>query len=621
MLHLIDPILLTVRKTLIFFLFCTSTLFASTNDSLKGANKVFPLKYYTVSQFEYPDSVSFVFNTLLDFHNYLDKNTLGNIGLANNDFNYRTNRTLGFNYGRNNYQDYFYTPFNLKFYNTRIPYSDLFYVFGSRQLQYFKMAFSCNIKKNWNITANFSRIRSKGFYENLVPNHTFFAISSNYKTLDNRYMVLASVCFNTIKNNESGGLIEDTVFFNGHVLKSDLTLKEANNYRRNRNAFVKQYFNLGHRTNDTLPIIPSSRFILTSEFDETAQRYKDAFPRSGFYPAIYYDSTTTVDTSHLFRLNNELAWKRTDNLKHRGILDMIGVGASIKHQLVGVKQREIDTTFNNIFTGFELNNLYSKHKFWWKISSSYGLHGYNSGDYEMKGMISKGFLDSLSSVIISYKSAAYVPDFVYNNYSSNHFKWQNNFEKTKEQSITAGISIPKYSLALRVDYTNYNNVLYFDTVASARQFKGTVNVISVNLKKDISFFNWHLNNKVTYQQVPDSSVIRVPQFILQHALFYENNLFKKAMRIQIGFELFYNTSFYANAYMPATGQFYMQNDRKYGAYPMLDFFLNMKIKVVNAFFKIEHLNSGFSGNGYMLTPHYVMAPRTFQLGVSWKLFD
>jgi hypothetical protein len=47
----------------------------------------------------------------------------------------------------------------------------------------------------------------------------------------------------------------------------------------------------------------------------------------------------------------------------------------------------------------------------------------------------------------------------------------------------------------------------------------------------------------------------------------------------------------------------------------------MKIKIVNAFFKIEHLNSGFSGNNYMLTPHYAMAPRTFKFGVSWKLFN
>jgi hypothetical protein len=532
-------------------------------------------------------------------------------------------RTFGFNYGRNNYQNYFYTPGNLKFYDTRIPLSDLFYVFGTKQEQYFKLVFSYNLKKNWNVTVDFSRIKSAGFYPNLVPDHTFLALSSNYRSLNNRYMLLVSACFNTIKNTENGGLIEDSTFFKGHLKASDFPLKSSSNYRRNRNFFIKQYFNLGHRANDTLPVIPTSRFIVTSEYDEMAQRYRDSNPRGvpEFYPAIYNDSVLTLDTSHVAKLSNELAWKRTDNLKHRGVLDMLGVGASIKHQLVMVKQLQLENIFNNVLAGFELCNLYSNHKFWWKVIYNTGLNGYNKGDNQLYAIASKGILDSLSRVFISYKSAVYSPDFMYNKYLSNHFRWTNNFNKVNEQSITAGISIPKYDFALNVDYTNYKNVLYFDTAAIARQFDGSVNIISVQLKKNFNFFNWHLNNNVLYQQVPDSSVIRVPQFILQHSLFYEHDVFKKAMHVQIGLELFYNTAFYSNAYMPVTGEFYLQNDSKYGAYPMFDFFLNMKIKVVNAFFKIEHLNSGFSGNNYMLTPHYVMAPRTFKLGVSWKLFD
>ena len=608
-------------KKLIILLFCTSTLFASTNDSLKVSNKVFPLKYYTINQFEYPDSVSYVFNTMIDFHNYLKKNTLGNIGMVNNDFYYKTSRGEGFNYGPNNYQDYFYTPSNLKFYNTRIPYADIFYVFGTKQEQYFKMTFSYNIKKNWNMSVYFSRIRSKGFYPNLVPDHNFFAASTNYKTLDNRYMLLASVCWNGIKNSENGGITDDTTFFNGYILRAKYNLQDATNYRRNRNIFIKQYYNLGHREKDTMPVIPGSRFIFTSEYDEIAQRYKDSNPLSEFYDHVYYDSTSTYDSSHVDKLNNELAWKTVDNGKHRGIMDMIGIGVSVKHQLINIRQREIYATFNNVYTGFELNNLYSNHKFWWKIKSFYGLHGYNKEDYELYGVLSKGIIDSLSRISISCKSGEYAPDYMYTNYLSNHFRWSNYFEKVKEQSISLGFCIPKYDFALSVDYSNYGNVLYFDTNVVAQQFKGTINIIRASLKKDFSFFNWHLNNKVKYQQVPDSSVIRVPLLMLQHSLFYENDLFKKALRMQIGFEVFYNTSFYANAYMPVTGEFYIQNNSKYGSYPMLDFFLNMKIKVVNAFFKIEHLNSGFSGNTYMLTPGYVMAPRTFKFGVSWKLFN
>lgn len=482
--------LLKVRNLIIFFLFCTSTLFASTNDSLKNSNKVFPLKYYTINQFEYPDSVSYVYNTLIDFHNYLPKNTLGNIGLVNNDFSYKTSRMFGFNYGRNNYQNYFYTPFNLKYYNTRIPYSDIFYVFGTKQEQYFKMAFSYNIKKNWNMTFNFSRIRSKGFYPTLVPDHTFWSFSTNYKTLNNRYMLLAGFCWNTIMNSENGGVSNDSSLFNGYILNANYQLKTAFNYRRNRNVFLRQYFNIGHRVNDTLPIIPVSRFILTSEYDETAQRFLDDNPRSNYYnySRVYYDPLKTHDSSHVDKLNNELAWKRVDNGKHSGFFDMIGVGASLKHQLINIRQREIHATFQNVISGFELNNLYSNHKLWWKLNSSYGLNGYNKDDYEIYGIISKGIIDSLSRFSISYKTTAYAPDYMYNHYLSNNFRWANYFDKVKEQSYTATLTIPKYTLALNVDYTSYMNVLYFDTLALAKQYKGKINLLSIYLKKDLSFF-------------------------------------------------------------------------------------------------------------------------------------
>jgi hypothetical protein len=620
-----------VKKILLLFLFFTHFVFAANHDSLKVQNKVFPLKYYTISQFEYADSVSYLDNTLLDFQNYLPKNTLGNTGLAYNDFIYKTNTPFGFNYGKNNFQNYFYTPSNLKFYNTRIPYTDLFAVFGGQKEQFFKMTFSYNIKKSWNITANFSRIKSLGFYERQKTDHTFLALSSNYKTVNNRYMLLASIAFNSIKNEENGGLDNDSAYLSGAMITAyDAKLSDAKNFLLNRNVFLKQYLNLGHRLNDTSPVIPTSRFILTSVVDDLSPKYTDS-PYDGHYDHYYY-ALNTNDTSNILKLENELAWKRVDNLK-RGFSDAIGVGVSVKNQFIHVNQRKIDTassnhltsvidtTFHNFMAGAELSNLFSKHKFWWKLSAAYGVTGYNKDDYAYSALLTKGFRDSLTRFSLQLKTTEHAPDFMYNEYASNHFKWTNHFEKIKEQTIAANLCIDKYDLVLGVDFTTYTNVLYFDTAAVAQQYKGSVPVLSVMLKKDITFHNWHLNNKINYQYVADSSVIRVPELVLQHSLYYENNLFKNALRLQIGFAVFYNTAYYANAFMPVTRQFYMQNKHEYGNYPMIDFFLNAKIKVVNVFLKIDHLNSGFTGNNYMLTPNYIVNQRVFKIGVSWKFWD
>ena len=155
----------------------------------------------------------------------------------------------------------------------------------------------------------------------------------------------------------------------------------------------------------------------------------------------------------------------------------------------------------------------------------------------------------------------------------------------------------------------------------ASQYKGSIPVFTSFLKKDFTFSNFHINNKINYQHVPDYSVIRVPEFILEHSLYYENDLFKNAMRLQIGFSLFYNSAYYSNQYMPATGQFYFQDKNKYGNYPFVDFFINARVKTVRIFFKIDHFNYGMIGNNYMLSPHYPMNDRVFKFGVSWRFFD
>lgn len=583
------------------------------------------MKYYTANQFEYSDSVCYLYNTLRSQQNYLPRNTFGNSGLAGNDFVYNYAFPFGFNYSRNYYETNFYTPYTIYFYNTRIPYTDLFYVFGAQKEQFFKMTFSYNIKKNWNLSANFLRIASTGFYIKQKTDNTSFSVSTSYKTKTNRYMLLVSGAFNSVKHEENGGMPNDSAFFAGRI-NYDPSLADARVFRLNKNAFIKQYLNLGHQVNDTMPVNVNSRFILTSSFDDYAPKYTDANPKSGYYDETYYDLTRTLDSTYVSKLENELAWKRVDNLKHRGVLDMIGGGLSLKHQYITIEQwvskvRKINMTRNNILVGAELNNQYSKNKFYWKLKAAYGLSGYNKDDYEWSGIISKVFKDSLSRISLSVQSKAYAPPFIYNVYVSNHFKWLNDFAKSKEQTVSAALTLHKLDLSLTAGLTNYSNILYFYTDALPKQYEKTIPMLWFFLVKNFEFYNWHLDNNARYQKVPNFSVIRVPEVILQHALYYENDVFKKAMRLQIGVQLLYNTAFYANAYMPATGQFYMQKQRMYGNYPIIDFFLNMKIKAVDAFFKIDHLNSGLNGYNYMLTPHYILNRRVFRLGVSWKFWD
>ena len=612
------------------FLLCTASLsgFNYDTDTTKNSESTLT-KFYTLHQFEFADSVNSIDNSLYDFQKYISKNTLGNTGLAFHPLNYSPlPAQTGFRYYRNHYEGYYYLPQNLNFYNSRTPYTDLFYVIGTKKEQLFRMTFSYNVKKNWNITANLFRIRSDGTYTRQNTNDNFIAVSTNFKSETNRYWLAAGIIYNAVNNSENGGMVNDSVFDGTSGVDETLLNVNLSNARKkviNRDVFVKQIFNLGRRSTDTTNsrwIIPSSRFILTSSFDDNYINYKDEYNDliSGYYSNIYYDTLETFDSTYYSKIENELEWKRTDNLRHRGMQDMLGIRFSVKHQLIHVRQKEIDSVYNNIIAGASLYNTYSKNSFWWNLSGTYAATGYNEGDYSAVLALRKGLADSLVDVSLSATAKTQSPDFIYNQWRSNNLYWSNNFDNSEQVGAELSFRMKKYDLELNAGIDNYKNVLYFDNFAIARQYKGSVPVMHARLKKDFSLYNWHLNNTVTYQYVPDSTVIRLPQFTLEHSLYYENNI-KDILRLQIGASVYFVSNYYANAYMPVTGQFYLQNERKYGNYPFIDVFLNARIKAVRIFIKVDHLNKGWTGANYILTPGNPYAGRTFKFGVSWKFYD
>ena len=614
-------------KTVLFFILLSHLCFGG--DTLRDPSLKYSTHYFTVNQFEHFYSLTAIDNSLEGFQNYLLRNHLGNSGSAYNDLTYQSfSKKTGFRYAVNNYRNYFYTKENLLFFDSGSPYTDLFYIIGSKREQDFRMTFSYNVKKNWNVAANFFRIRSEGYYLNQNTNNNFISLSTNYRSKNGRYTILMGVMYNYVQNSENGGISDDSIFENTINIDKkllDVNLTSARGSSLNRNVFFNQYFYFGKKVNDTsshstIPH-PRSRVGLSTSYDDNILKYSDAKPLSGFYSNIYYDSVLTKDSAYNFNIENELSWKRLDDGQHRGGVDKIGIEISALHQLIKVRQREIDTASQNIILGTTLYNTYSDHSLWYSLSGKYCVTGLNIGDYSVIGRIKKNIVDSLSYFKIEASSKLQMPDFIYNKYSSNHYNWDNAFKQVAENKVAASFTVVKYNFSFGASISEFEMPVYFDNYMTPRQYKGTIPVFSAFLKKNFKFFNWHLNNNIQYQNVPDSTVIRLPDFILEHSLFYENDVFKGAMRLQIGVSVFYVSEYYANAYSPATAQFYLQDEKKFGNYPFVDFFINARVKAVRVFFKIDHLNSGISGNRYVLTPNYPYNDRAFKLGISWRFYD
>src|SRR4029077_299653 len=124
-------------------------------------------------------------------------------------------------------------------------------------------------------------------------------------------------------------------------------------------------------------------------------------------------------------------------------------------------------------------------------------------------------------------------------------------------------------------------------------------------------------------QVPDNVPIHLPQFVADNSIFYQNFLFQGHLLLKAGIDVFYNTAYYAYAYMPVFNQFYVQNQTKLGGYVYLDPFVSFRIKTFRMFVKMENASSGLLQTttyyGYAL--HYPMNDRVLRFGISWDFWN
>ena len=75
-----------------------------------------------------------------------------------------------------------------------------------------------------------------------------------------------------------------------------------------------------------------------------------------------------------------------------------------------------------------------------------------------------------------------------------------------------------------------------------------------------------------------------------------------------------------DAYDPVLAEFYVQNEQEFGAFPVVDFFFNAKVKQTRIFFKLEHLNSLITGNNNFAAPEHPYRDFLVRFGLVWDFF-
>ncbi|MCG2610605.1 putative porin [Flavobacterium sp. SM15] len=568
--------------------------------------------------------------------NYLRKDTFGLLQFLNEG---QTYNTLDFGLTAfNPYPEFGFSAkhFNylevrdINYYNVPTPYSDLYFKSVMEQGQNLDAFATVNTSKNLNFAAGYKGLRSLGKYQNQLSSTGNFRFITSYNTTDKRYMLKAHITAQDILNHENGGIKTISQFEDGDNIfaerpRMNVYFLDAKSLLKGNRYFVDHSFRLSKLNPNSLVV--NHQFNFENKFFEFSMTSDARFGDS-------YAST----------INNKTRYNRMYNK----------LGVAYSSEKLGDFQFFVDDFKYNYFyyrsvtlQGGSLvpnkNNdrintwgaQYNYQKANWKGSLMFS----NSLTKQSLASLEANLrytLDEKNSFTLKYQNMNKLPNLNYVLYQSDYkeYNWYNSFKNEKISNVEVEAKTQWANLSFQ--YTVLNDHLFFANTDAALNAEGlatkllvkpfqydkTINYLSVKGSKEFKFWKLALDNTVLFQQVQQAdAVLNVPKLTTRNSLYFTDYYFKKALFLQTGVTLNYFTKYKANDYNPLLGEFYIQNQKEIGDFPMLDFFINAKIRTFRVFLKAEHFNSSFTGYNYYTAPNYPYRDFMVRFGVIWDFFS
>ncbi len=555
-----------------------------------------------------------------------------NGGQAYINYSFPEIQPVGFRRSVNPYSLFGFSPLRKRFYAGDRPYTAIDFYVSQGKDQQVRVIHAHPLGKDANIAVGFTRVRSEGFYQRQNTSNTSINLNGWYLTKNRRYRLIGDAIWTGIANAENGGLIDDDDFEvtqqpNRRLIP--ISLSSAQTKQRERNLWIKQSVSFGPVVKTVVDKDDSTKtkklhfptWAISHTFKLTDQdwTYIDLDPTSGFYATIYNDTTKTRDSTHLWKVENAL-WvellERTKDNQMRFLHGQVGV----RHEFGEIKNDTIKNAFDNFMLSVRIVNPPSeKHKYNFNANGDYIFQGTNAGDYQAQVRFAS-FLGKNILVIPEVQISGQQAEFLYQHFSGNHFRWQNDFVQVRQERVSLGLNFLKL-FTLRAVGFHTSMPLYFDSTGLPVQFNGDITGVQFVAGFEIHKKNFHTWANVRYTEIPDNQALRVSKIQAIGSIYYDGFVFKKALRLQAGIDYFFRTGYFVNGWMPSTAQFYSQSDKKTTDYVYLDPWVSIKIKPVRVFVKADHVNAGLFGRKYYETLHQPQPDFVLRIGISWVFND
>ena len=545
-----------------------------------------------------------------DEKNNMAIQSLGNIGTPLFDIYNFSSDDFSISSGLNSLDKYYIRSSTQKFYDTRSPFIDLSLFFGGNGRSLVDFVFSRNINQNWNIGFDVHRISSdkqvaatktkgdKNVTSSLYKLFTYHKSRDKKLTLYSDYVSFNHNIFGTGGIDiDLESLPLDFFIYNDFETR----LKQIENIEK------RSRFNtlLNYKVVDELEVYNDITFYNQGVF------YNDDnfFENRGFYENFFLNQNFTADSIKLKTLNNRVGLRGSiKNMRYNVFANYRNISFRYSDDL------ELEKV-NRLYVGGNVN--FTKNKF--KLDGELKIK--TSGDYSLRGDLDIGLIN------VSYYSSLHEPSIFFRRYSSNHFKWQNNFK-------SSFVNILEGSLVLENEFISFepflkiisvNDYMYLSEQRSPEQFEDLIVNNQFGIRFEVGLFDKMINleSRYTYSVLSESSenVLNIPDHHLYARLYYAGKWFDNSIPVQFGANTYYRSQYYGNGYEPTLQSYFVQNSFILEDYLRYNLFFNIQIKNLRISLKMTHFNQFDKFDGYFVTPYYPGQKKVLDLGVRWDFFN
>jgi len=529
---------------------------------------------------------------------------------------------------------------DIKYYSVATPLTELYFKTVMEQGQNVDALITLNTSERFNFSIAFKGLRSLGKYINQLTSAGNFRFTSSYFTKNNKYHANFHFTGQDLLNGENGGLTipldfesEDDAFKNRPRLQ--VFLSDAKSFLKGKRLFLDHNFRINskdannnlfitHQLNYEHKFFEYNQASLNSEIGTgstviNVKRFGDvpSFVVSNINDHTRYD--------RLFNKVGAIYENKTlgkfqffiENFNYKYFYKSVQTVGSVTYP------NQLKATINSIGGQYE----YRKNKWNGKaiLSNSISTQAFRNFDANLDYQI-----NDKNKVSFQYQNVSKLPNHNYTLNQSTYvnYNWLNNFKNEKINNIV--VNANNQWINATAQFTTLNDYLYFKDVqqvanqqlVTPHQYSGTINYLSLKAAKEFKYKKWALDNTFLYQKVTQKdTILNVPELTLRSTIYFSDDVFKKAMFLQTGITINYFTKYYANDYNPILGEFFVQNEKQIGNFPMLDFFVNARIRQTRIFLKAEHFNSSFTGNTYYSAPNTPFHDFMIRFGLVWNFFQ